>query len=151
MFLKWRPASIYLGCAFASVLTICPAVGSAGSEGQREGEIKGFEKRLTEMVDTAMNAEEVGEVVRLQDGSADLPRTSEGLEMEAKEKVDAWGSPFCIISTGERVVVFSGGPSHLSCNSLSYTSEQVSKASRGLHFGRSDVVVFIVVRRHAVE
>jgi len=113
-----RAVKIYALC-LTSVLFI-PLVSASG---QSQEQIEEFQKRIEEeyqkrlpQLVTAMNAKQVGDLVRLQDGSSYLPRTSEGLTMEAKQKVDAWGSPFCIIPVGDRVAVVSGGPSHLSCD-----------------------------------
>jgi len=102
-------------------------------------------KRYADMLDTAMNAKQVGEAVLRQDGSH-RPRTSESLTMDVKLKVDAWGSPFCIIPVGERVAVVSGGPSRLSCDALPLTAEQIGKSNRNLYAGPSDVVVVIATR-----
>jgi hypothetical protein len=102
-------------------------------------------KRYSEMFDTAMNAKQVGDMVLKQDISH-LPATSESLQMEPKLKVDAWGNPFCIIPTAERIAIVSGGPSHVSCNNLPVTKEQVAQSSRSLYAGASDVVVVIARR-----
>ncbi len=96
------------------------------------------------MLDTAMNAKQVGDVV-LHHGGSHPPRTSEPLQMDANLKVDAWGSPFCIIPAGRRVAVVSGGPSHLSCDALPLTPEQIAKSNRSMYAEPSDVVVVIAV------
>jgi hypothetical protein len=62
-------------------------------------------KRYAEMLDTATNARQVGDVV-LRHAASHPPRSSESLLMDAKLKVDAWGNPFCIIPAGERVAVY---------------------------------------------
>jgi hypothetical protein len=122
------------------------ALAPTGNKGQ--GLIEAYQKdpqkfkRYADMLDTAINAMQVGEVV-LRQGRAHPPRTSEPLPMEVKLKVDAWGSPFCIIPVGERVAVISGGPSHLSCDALPWTTEQIAKSKRNLYAGPSEVVVFI--------
>jgi hypothetical protein len=85
---------------------------------------------------------QVGDVVLKQDISQ-LPATSASLPMEAKVKVDAWGSPFCIIPLGEKVAVVSGGPSHLSCDNLPMSKEQIAKSNRNLYAEANDVVVVI--------
>ncbi len=77
--------------------------------------------------------------------SVTVPRTSEPLGIEDKLKVDAW-RPFCIIQVAERVAVVSGGPSHLSCDALPITAEQIAKTNRSLYAGPSDVVVFVAMR-----
>lgn len=101
-------------------------------------------KRYAEMLDTAMNAKQVGDAELRQDVSHSL-RTSEPLAMDAKLKVDAWGNPFCIIPAGERVAIVSGGPSRLACDALPLTAEQIAKSNRSLYAGPSDVVVFIAM------
>jgi len=147
-----RAVQIYALC-----LTSVLFISSISAYGQSQEQIDEYQKEFEEeyqklrpQMVTALNAMHVGEVVRLQDGSSYLPRTSDGLTMEAKQKVDAWGSPFCIIPVGNRVAVVSGGPSHLSCDALPLTAEQIAK-SKGLHFGPSGVVAFIAIRRRGVE
>jgi hypothetical protein len=102
-------------------------------------------KRYADMFDTAMNGKKVSDVVLKQDISQ-LPATSECLQMEPKVKVDAWGSPLCIIPVGEKVAVISGGPSHLSCDNLPMSKEQIAKSNRNLYAGANDVVVVIAQR-----
>lgn len=117
-----------------------------GNKGQ--GLIDAYQKdpqkfrRYADMLDTAMSAKQVGDAVLRQDVSH-RPRTSEPLTMDAKQKVDAWGSPFCIIPVGKGVAVVSGGPSHLACDSLPLTAEQIAKSNRNLYAGPSDIVVVI--------
>ncbi|MGH9544176.1 MAG: hypothetical protein ACRD23_03070 [Terriglobales bacterium] len=117
-----------------------------------EGLIKAYQedpqkfKRYAEMFDTAMNAKQVGDVL-LRQAASHLPRTSESLAMAANLKVDAWGSPFCIIPIGARVAVVSGGPSRLSCNALPLTAEQIASSHRNMYAGPSDVLVVITERQ----
>ncbi len=121
----------------------------AGKEG--EGLIEAYRrdpekfKRYAEMFDTAMNAKQVGDAV-LKQNISHLPATSESLQMEPKLKVDAWGNPFCIISATSRVAIVSGGPSHLSCDNLPVTKEQIAQSHRSLYAGTSDVVIVIARR-----
>ena len=110
------------------------------------GNIEEFQKRIRDVNQTAEKAEQIGELLRHQDASSNLPRTSDGLTMEANQKVDAWGSVFCIIPIAERVAIVSGGPSHLSCDALPWTAGQIAKSEQGLHFGPADVVMFIAYR-----
>lgn len=85
---------------------------------QRQGLIEAYQKdpqkfkRYANMLDTAVKAKQVGDVV-LHEGGSHPPSTSELLPMDANLKVDAWGSPFCIIPAAGRVAVVSGGPSRL--------------------------------------
>jgi hypothetical protein len=81
-------------------------------------------QRYAEMFDTATNARQVLDAV-IRQGAPHPPRTSEPLALQAKLKVDAWGSPFCIIPAGERLAVVSGGPSSLSCDALPVNPEQM--------------------------
>lgn len=104
-------------------------------------------KRYAEMFDTAANAKQVGDVL-LRQAALHPPRTSESLLMDTKLKVDAWGNPFCIIPVGERVAVVSGGPSHLSCDALPLSAQQIAASNRSLYAGPSDVVVVIVMHQH---
>ena len=124
---------------------------SAPSGNKGQGLIEAYQKdpqkfkRYAEMLDTAMNAKHVGDVL-LQDGQSHPPRTSEHLPMEAKLKVDAWGSPFCIIVVGQKLAVVSGGPSRLSCDALPLTREQIANSHKNMYAGPSDVVVVIASR-----
>jgi hypothetical protein len=103
-------------------------------------------KRYAEMFDTAMNARQVGDVV-LKQAVSHLPATSESLQMKPNLKVDAWGSPFCIIPAGvNKVAIVSGGPSHFSCDSLPLTAEQITKSDRNLYAAANDIVVVIARR-----
>ncbi len=104
-------------------------------------------KRYAEMLDTATNAKQVGDLLLLQ-AALHPPRTSESLLMDTKLKVDALGNPFCIIPVGERMAVVSGGPSHLSCDALPLSAQQIAASNRSLYAGPSDVVVVIVMHRH---
>jgi hypothetical protein len=104
-------------------------------------------KRYAEMLDTAMNAKQVGDVLISQATTSRPSRTSESLLMDAKLKVDAWGNLFCIIPVGERVAVVSGGPSHLSCDALPLTAQEIANSNRSLYAEPSDVVVVIVTRQ----
>ena len=121
---------------------------------QGEGLIKAYQqdpqkfKRYAEMLDTAMNAKQVGNVL-LREAVSHLPRTSEFLPIDAKLKVDAWGRPFCIIPTRTSLAVLSGGPSRLSCNALPVSAEQIAKSPRKLYAGPSDVVVVVATRDDA--
>jgi hypothetical protein len=100
-------------------------------------------KHYADMLDTAMNAKRVGDVL-LTHQDKHPPQTSESLLMDPKVKTDAWGNPFCIIAIGERVAIVSGGPSHLSCNALPLNAEQIADSHRSVYAGPSDVVVVIV-------
>ena len=121
------------------------------ADGKGQGLIAAYQKdpqkfkRYADMLDTAMNAKQVGDVL-LQDGQSHPPRTSEHLPMEAKLKVDAWGSPFCIIPVGQKLAVISGGPSRLSCDALPWTREQIANSDKNMYAGPFDVVVVIASR-----
>jgi hypothetical protein len=103
-------------------------------------------KHYADMLDTAMNAKQVGDVLLAQQ-ALHLPQTSESLLIDPKVKTDAWGNPFCIISIGERVAIVSGGPSHLSCNSLPLNAQQIANSNRSIYAGPSDVVVVIMTHQ----
>jgi hypothetical protein len=105
-------------------------------------------KRYAEMLDTAMNAQQVGEVLLGQEASHP-PQTSASLPMDTKLKIDAWGNPFCIIPVGERIAVVSGGPSRLSCDALPLNAHQIANSNKSLYAGPSDVVV-VIVAHHPV-
>jgi hypothetical protein len=92
-----------------------------------------------------MNAKQVSDVV-LKQNISQLPATSDSLQMEPKVKVDAWGSSFCIIPAGEKVAIVSGGPSHLPCDNLPVSKDQIANFKRNLYAGANDVVVVIAQR-----
>src|SRR5262249_4020229 len=100
-------------------------------------------QRYAEMLDTAMNAKKVGDVL-VREGNEHLPRTSDLLVMDEKVKLDAWGSPFCIISVKGKVAIVSGGPSHVACDALPLTPKQIAVSSRTLYAAPLDVVVVTV-------
>lgn len=126
----------------------------APAPGGGEGLIKAYQenpqkfKRYAEMLDTAMNAKKVGEVL-LQQTASRPPRTSESLPMETNLRVDAWGSPFCIIPVGARVAVVSGGPARLSCDALPLTAAQIAGSHRNIYAGPSGIVVVIAAPQDA--
>lgn len=99
-------------------------------------------KRYALMLDTAMNAKQVGYVLSRR-AATPLPRTSESLAMDSNLKVDAWGRPFCIIDASGKVAVVSGGPSKLSCDALQLTPQQIISSAKDVYAGPSDVVVVI--------
>ena len=137
------PASELNGKSGLDALFASPPTSNKG-----EGLIAAYQKdpqkfkRYAEMLDTAMNAKQVGDVA-LKQNISQLPAISETLQIEAKLKVDAWGSPFCIIPFGEKVAIVSGGPSHLSCDNLPMSKEQIAESNRNLYAAANDVVVVI--------
>lgn len=129
---------------------LAPTPGGGGGEGL----IKAYQenpqrfKRYAEMLDTAMNAKEVGEML-LQQTASRPPRTSESLAMEANLRVDAWGNPFCIIPVGARIAVVSGGPTRLSCDALPLTAAQIAGSHKNIYAGPSGIVVVIAAPQDA--
>lgn len=129
---------------------LAPALGG----GKGEGLIEAYQenpqrfKHYAEMLDTAMNAKKVGEVL-LQQTASPPPRTSESLAMEANLRVDAWGSAFCIIPVGARVAVVSGGPARLSCDALPLTAAQIAGSHRNIYAGPSGIVVVMAAPQEA--
>ncbi|HMK22713.1 MAG TPA: hypothetical protein VK466_10290 [Terriglobales bacterium] len=105
-------------------------------------------KHYAEMLDTSLNAKQVAEAA-LRRNESRTPRTSEGLPLNAKTKVDAWGNPFCVMPVAGKIAIVSGGPSHLACDALPVTPEQIAKSNRTLYAGPSDVIVLIVPRTRA--
>jgi hypothetical protein len=100
-------------------------------------------KRYAEMLDSATNAKKVG-VALLRENNAHPPKTSDLLLIDEKVKLDAWGSPFCIIPVKGKVAIVSGGPSHLACDALPITPKQIAISSRTLYAAPLDVVVVTV-------
>ena len=119
-----------------------------GSSSDHEGLIDAYQKnprefaRYARMYDTAMNAKKVALlVVRLPESQ--LPPDSSLLSMDPKERVDAWGNPFCLLSTKGKLAVVSGGPAKIRCDALPLTPEQIGDSTRTIFSGPSDVVVVI--------
>ena len=100
-------------------------------------------KRYAGMLDSAMNAKKVGDEL-LRENNAHFPKTSDLLVMDEKEKLDAWGKPFCIIPVKGKVAIVSGGPSRLACDALPLTPEQIATSSRTLYAAPLDVVVVTI-------
>jgi len=74
-------------------------------------------KHYSDLLDTAMNATKVGEMIALRQKGQPLPATSDGIELqEPKAYLDAWGRPFCVLDSGDRIAVVSGGPETNSFN-----------------------------------
>lgn len=113
-----------------------------------EGLIAAYQKnprefaRYARMYDTAMNAKKVAQVV-VQFPESKLPPDSSLLSMDSNERVDAWGSPFCLISTKGKLAVVSGGPAKIRCDALPLTPEQIGDSTRTIFSAPSDVVVVI--------
>ena len=82
--------------------------------------------------------------VLVRESNERLPRTSDLLVMDEKVKLDAWGSPFCIIPVKGKVAIVSGGPSHVACDALPLTPKQIAVSSRALYVAPLDVVVVTV-------
>ena len=143
------------------VVTDAPVEGKSGLDGllapppasnKDKGLIAAYQKdpkkfkHYADMLDTAMNAKQVGDVLLAQQ-APHLPQTSESLLMDPKVKTDAWGNPYCIIAIGERVAVVSGGPSHLSCDALPLNAQHIANSNRSIYAAPSDVVVVIVTHQ----
>ena len=102
-------------------------------------------KQYADMFDTAMTAKQVGQTL-LDQPIRPLPRTSDSLPIAFTPRVDAWGRAFCIIPVGERLAVVSGGPTHLSCDSLPLTAADIAKSQRAMYSGPSNIIVVVLAK-----
>lgn len=124
--------------------------------GANEGLIEAYKrnpqefKLYAQMLDTAVNARQVGQAVDHLTGSHP-PRDSSQLAIDSQIKVDAWGDPFCIIPISGRIAVVSGGPSKISCDALPVSIEQIEKSDRNIFAGSSHLVVVIVPQEKPVR
>jgi hypothetical protein len=100
-------------------------------------------ERYARMLDTAINAKQVGEAV-LKLASSQIPHSSVQLAIDSRTKVDSWGNPFCIIPLVGRIAVVSGGPSKAPCNALQLSIEQLSRSERTVFTGPSESVIVIL-------
>lgn len=138
----WRAALLCV----ASVLIASSLSASAGAQALTPEQLKSLQQ-FKALIQTGMSSTEVGEWIRLQDWSYPLPPNSQSLAMDAHQKIDAWGKPFCIIEIGERVAVVSGGPSRFSCDALPLSTKQIVESkSDGYFITAAKLVVNVVLR-----
>ena len=104
-------------------------------------------KQYADMLDTALNAKQLGEIVLSHASGERIPGTSEALAVQPNLRFDAWGSPFCILRIDERLAIISGGPSRVPCQALPLTTAQLAASKRNMYAGPSNVVVVIVTRK----
>lgn len=103
-------------------------------------------KRYAQMLDTALNAERVGEAA-LNLAPSEIPSSSSQLRMGSHAKLDTWGDPFCLIPLDGKLAVVSGGPSKTPCNALTLSTEQLNKSERTMFAGPSGSVIVIVSKK----
>jgi len=120
-----------------------------GPASRSEGLIANFKRnpeeyrRYARMLDTALNAKEVGRAM-LRLPTALLPVDSSHLDLQSLTAQDAWGDPFCIVPLRERIAIVSGGPSKISCTALPLTRDEIAQSRRSIFAGPDDIIVVIV-------
>jgi hypothetical protein len=115
-------------------------------------------KKYAKLLDTSWHAAAVGDAALKILPPERMPVSStELVSIKADKRIDAWGHPFCIISTRDRLVVVSGGPealSPISCQKPNIKLSEILQSPRNLFKAPSGEVVLILDRhssKRAVE
>lgn len=107
-------------------------------------------KKYSGLLETALNASTVGDAVRQIPTSIKLPSDSLGLtSLRGDQKIDTWGHPYCLLTSGNLLAVISLGPeakSPASCRSFTPSKKDVFSAQRKLYERPSGEVILIVDR-----
>jgi hypothetical protein len=115
-------------------------------------------KKYGALLETALNASAVGDAVRQIPASDKLPSDSLGVtSLRGDQKIDAWGHPYCLLASGNRLAIISLGPeakTPASCRNFSVSKKDIFSAQRKLYERPSGEVILIVDRRsqkHSIE
>jgi hypothetical protein len=107
-------------------------------------------KKYSDLLETALNAFAVGDAIRQLPASATLPSDSLGLtSVGVVQRVDAWGNPFCLLVSGNRLAIVSLGhepKTPASCRNLTTPKKEIFSAPRKLFEHPSGEVVLIIDR-----
>ncbi|HUJ31713.1 MAG TPA: hypothetical protein VLY23_10570 [Candidatus Acidoferrum sp.] len=114
------------------------------------GKDPGKFKKYAALFDTAVNAGAVGDAVLQMPPSARLPANSLGLRsLRGDQRVDAWGHPYCLLTSRNLLAVISLGPeakTAATCRNLEISKEKIFSAQRNLYERPSGEVILIVDR-----
>jgi hypothetical protein len=115
-------------------------------------------KKYGALLETALNASAVGDAVRQIPASDKLPSGSLGVtSLRGDQKIDAWGHPYCLLASGNRLAIISLGPeakTPASCRNFSVSKKDIFSAQRKLSERPSGEVILIVDRssqKHSIE
>ena len=107
-------------------------------------------KKYGDLLETALNAFAVGDAIRQIPASATIPSDSLGVtSVGAAQKVDAWGNPYCLLVSGNRLAIVSLGreaKTPASCRNLATPKKEIFAAPRKLFERPSGEVVLIIDR-----
>jgi hypothetical protein len=121
-------------------------------ESQGEGLIAAYKKdperykRYAQLLDTALNAQRLGEALRTGRGAYALPVASSALPFSPSEKLDSWGHPYCISRFKTGTAVVSGGPdaTSFSCAQQRIREDEIASANRTIFQTASGEVVVVL-------
>ncbi len=115
-------------------------------------------KKYGALFETALNASAVGDAVRQIAASDKLPSDSLGVtSLRGDQKIDAWGHPYCLLASRNRLAIISLGPeakTPASCRNFSVSKKDIFSAQRKLYERPSGEVILIVDRdsqKHSIE
>lgn len=115
-------------------------------------------KKYGALLETALNASAVGDAVQQKPRSVKLPPDSFGVtSLRGGQRIDAWGHPYCLLTSRNLLAVISLGPdakTPASCRSFTVSKKDVFSAQRKLYERASGEVVLIVDRdsqKRAIE
>jgi hypothetical protein len=107
-------------------------------------------KKYGALLEAALNAFAVGDAVRQIPASVKLPSDSLGvMSLGGDQKIDAWGHPYCLLASANRIAIISLGPKAkmpASCRNFSISKRDIFSAHRKLYERPSGEVILIVDR-----
>jgi hypothetical protein len=106
--------------------------------------------KYSALLETALHASAVGDAVRQEPASGKLPSDSLGVtSLRGDKRIDAWGHPYCLLVSGNRLAIISLGPrakTPASCRNFSVPKKDIFSAQRPLYERPSGEVILIVDR-----
>jgi len=107
-------------------------------------------KKYASLADTVLNASRVGDELLKIPPPTQLPTRSDELgSLRPDLRLDAWGRPFCLISTDNLIAVVSTGPeAHgpISCQKLNIKEKEIRKSERRIFQTAAGEVVLKIDR-----
>ena len=106
--------------------------------------------KYSALLETALNAFAVGDAIRQLPASNALPSDSLGVTaVGVAKRVDAWGHPYCLLASANRLAIVSLGgeaKSPTSCQKLNVSKKDIFSPPRKLFEHPSGEVVLIIDR-----